>query len=1302
MSSKLNQKKKTKKVLKLKKKLQRNLLEKYKEEYSGLEDKDVLNLSEEIVTKLSYSKDLEETEIDKLEIQLEAIKYIIDEKSKNTKFNNSDYKYYPDYDDPDFNKKIFLKKEFNLNKIPLIPIPKKNEFFDLKDISNKMCGRDEDMVLNPNQNFLKVFMSPSTPYNSVLLFHGTGVGKTCSSISIVEEYSEELLRYNKKIIILSNPSIKSNFMKNIFNVNNVKAGRPIYQCTKNKYFKLLNLNPDDIGNKISFLDFQSKIKKKINEKYEFNGYQEFANKVEKIINKGSRLRPDLRNKYVKEKIKETFSNSVMIIDEAHNIKQGDDMKKVPPILEKVLKYSENMKLILLSATPMFDNSTEIVWLLNLLLMNDKRPLLSDKMLFNKGNLTDTGKELLIRKSRGYVSYLRGENILKFPKRLYPSVYKGKSGYPKSLKTSEIPKLDLSGNPIEDKFKLKNLEIIGCKMSNHQLNYYNKMDSSGDYGSFLSNGLMLSNIVFPSLSDDESLSNIIGNSGFRNTFSKVKKTGNISFKIKHQEFNDMFRLDNLKKYSSKIAKIIENIETSEGVVFIYSKYIYSGIVPLALALEYNGYTNYKSPLLEGDKKDPIMINGNSSRKKAKYMIISGTQELGKDAYDDYLKIENKNKNGEMIKVILGSETAAEGLDFKNIREVHILDPWYHLNKLEQIIGRAIRYCSHIDLPVEKRNVVVNLYASIKTLKPDDEDKETIDLRVLREAENKARQMGEVEYILKTNSVDCNLNLNGNKFIDDNYDGKLRVLTPKNTNPDNIYIKDKDYDRLCNYSKCDYKCIPDLSQHRNESNINYDTFNSSTINEQIHILKKNIIKMFKKDVIYDLEDFTKIFPNEDKQIIYFTLQSLLDGKDEFTDGYSNVGYLIYKGGFYIFQPKYLQNHKLNINNIRRPLTKKKLGINLNTYISSLRNNNKAMKISHELIINNIRSNYYFLIRDNIGKDELWLNSYNIINKGKIVFNEEAENSYNFFVYGKIFENYDKNKYNIGIGKHFAKTIKSNVYNYGFANDALSFIEQYMERKFIKKIPKNTGWSTKIDKIDDFKLELAYNPKLIANKPNPAKYLDNILLECEIDWLPYEEKTILIRHLIENNKDNKDLYNLIVKSNLLFNKDVYFNDPILKSKNDKQLYGYKIVKDKKLIYFKYENKTFTECNKQETVQIKKSTKKRILNETYNIMDKLGYLEEKLPEKKVVLKIRDTRGQGNKGTQKRKGSICGSDGMKKGFITKYLSSFDTKKYNEYSKQNLCIMIELYLRINHGKKLLGREQHRFYNCEESFEYGIN
>ena len=48
----------------------------------------------------------------------------------------------------------------------------------------------------------------------------------------------------------------------------------------------------------------------------------------------------------------------MIIDEAHNIKEGGtekDKKILPPILERIVKLSDNMKLLLLSATPMFGN-----------------------------------------------------------------------------------------------------------------------------------------------------------------------------------------------------------------------------------------------------------------------------------------------------------------------------------------------------------------------------------------------------------------------------------------------------------------------------------------------------------------------------------------------------------------------------------------------------------------------------------------------------------------------------------------------------------------------------------------------------------------------------------------------------------------------------------------------------------------------------------------------------------------------------------------------------------------------------------
>ena len=66
---------------------------------------------------------------------------------------------------------------------------------------------------------------------------------------------------------------------------------------------------------------------------------------------------------------------------------------------------------------------------------------------------------------------------------------------------------------------------------------------------------------------------------------------------------------------------------------------------------------------------------------------------------------ENINGEIVKIVIITKAGAEGLDFKNIRQVHILEPWYNLNRTEQVIGRAVRTCSHQRLNKEERNVKV---------------------------------------------------------------------------------------------------------------------------------------------------------------------------------------------------------------------------------------------------------------------------------------------------------------------------------------------------------------------------------------------------------------------------------------------------------------------------------------------------------------------------------------------------------------------------------------------------------------------
>ena len=241
----------------------------------------------------------------------------------------------------------------------------------------------------------------------------------------------------------------------------MKLGKADNQCTGRTYL-------DEVGNQDNLDKLYEKVLKKINSRYTFLGYVGFANMIEKIESKASSLSRNLSivKQKIDSKIKELFSNSVLIIDEAHNIKNTNTssktskMKVLPPILERVVKTAENLKLILLTATPMFDNAQEIVWLLNLLLMNDKRPVVKTNQLFDRvGNLTPDGEKMLIAKSRGYISFMRGENIIKFPKRIYPDLIK----HPNVLKPTQFPKKYIDGTTIPEHLRLNKLKIINCTM-----------------------------------------------------------------------------------------------------------------------------------------------------------------------------------------------------------------------------------------------------------------------------------------------------------------------------------------------------------------------------------------------------------------------------------------------------------------------------------------------------------------------------------------------------------------------------------------------------------------------------------------------------------------------------------------------------------------------------------------------------------------------------------------------------------------------------------------------------------------------
>ena len=217
-------------------------------------------------------------------------------------------------------------------------------------------------------------------------------------------------------------------------------------------------------------------------------------------------------------------------------------------------------------------------------------------------------------------------------------------------------------------------------------------------------------------------------------------------------------------------------------------------------------------------------------------------------------------------------AGEGLDFKNIRDIHILEPWHNLSRLDQAIGRAIRNCSHIELPLEERNVNVYLYASSLPIGVENSQKETIDEYMYRKAENKDLVIKKIENILHKNSIDCILNKYGN------------ILTKSKVGE--YYLSElapgyEDGSRECMYDKCNYSCNVDETELPTDKS----TFDISFVSRQVQMIKLNIKKLFEKDVIYSLDSILSRI-KKDKEIVYYSLNDMIKTKEIVYDKFNRT--------------------------------------------------------------------------------------------------------------------------------------------------------------------------------------------------------------------------------------------------------------------------------------------------------------------------------------------------------------------------------------------------------------------------------
>ena len=861
--------------------------------------------------------------------------------------HEDEYTYlYPDLDDPQFNVKIAERKEFNDTKYD-------GTIEDIKKQADILCNAEFELA--PHQLFVRNFLSFQTPYNSLLLYHGLGTGKTCSAISVGEEMRDYLNQMGivQRIIVVASPNVQENFKLQLFDERKLKEIDGLWNiraCTGNKYLK--EINPMNMKG-LSRAKVISQIKRIINNSYLFLGYIEFANYIAKKSTIDVDITDPIRYRNaVTRKLKKYFSNRLIIIDEVHNIRITDDNrnKRVAFELFKLVEHVDNLRLLLLSATPMYNSYKEVIWLLNLMNLNDRRATIEAKDVFDKeGNLlvnkdgVNVGEQLLKQKATGYISFVRGENPYTFPYRIFPDIFSPEN----TFKNHPYPEVQLNGRKIVQ--GLEHINIFLTKIGDYQSEGYNyiidymtksarkiktKTGTKKELPSFenmesfgytmLQRPLESLNIVYP----DERLNVedidpmlLVGKAGlnrimtYTETISPPEKK---NFEYKSEKYGRIFSQDDIGKYSSKIKNICDSIYESDGITLIYSQYIDGGVVPIALALEEMGFTRYGKRVSSLFKKPPVeaidsaTFKPRSEVKKdfhaAKYTMITGDKALSPDNLSEVKALtDEENKNGEKIKVLIISQAGSEGLDFKNIRQVHILEPWYNMNRLEQIIGRAVRTCSHKELPFDERNVEIFLYGTLL-----EDAKEAADLYVYRLAELKSVQIGRVSRILKESAVDCLLNIEQVDFTVGKIDQKVKQKLSNKMVIDYL-VGDKPYSAICDYMEsCSYRCSPD--KDITEEDVKMDTYSESFIVMNTDKIVQRIRELFKDKFFYkkvDLIASINVLKSYPLIQINAALTQLIEDKNEYiTDKYGRLGHLINLGEYYLFQPIELSNENISI--------------------------------------------------------------------------------------------------------------------------------------------------------------------------------------------------------------------------------------------------------------------------------------------------------------------------------------------------------------------------------------------------------
>lgn len=627
---------------------------------------------------------------------------------------------------------------------------------------------------NP-QFLISSLMAKDSPLQSILLYHGVGVGKTCAAIAASTDYK------NPKQIIVLTPSqtLIKNWKEEFIGSNH--CGRYIWNIPDAKWKQMSPRKKTEL----------------LNSHVMIMGYLTFANRIETLAKQYKETERDITDSFAMIKAIRTMCNdAIIIMDEIHNTRQvsaksksQDDVKKIRPVLEGIARYAIQTKLVLLSATPMYNEVGELEWIMNLMRWNQNMSSFSNKEWLDSKSgewkvPISRSKSYVSKKVRGFVSFIRGENPYTFPRRLSPSKPR--------FSVIDEKGITLTTSTMESKMK--------------------------DY--------------IEDLTKDTK--DVFATQTIQNLLS-------VQNKISHEEGS--WTPDVARQWSPKLWTAWEALKDCVGPVFMYSQYLQHGINEMAKILEEMGWvrTGGTHFTKQGGKVDPYCWANKCRRseiskldpskrrpfQQAKYALVDGTSKNLYSILD--LANQKENMDGSKCAVLLGSRVIEVGVSLKRFRQAHILEPWFHLNSMEQAVGRVIRNRSHIDLPPESRNLTVFLHCVI-----DPSGDMTSDLKMYQTSIEKMQMMSQVSKIIASNAIDCDIQLSINYIRDS------RMETIKDCYGEILEAPrgDTDFSARCGYSTCEIQCKEKETME----------IEDSQVKEKIHDLDK----------LYSSLETSQVFP------------------------------------------------------------------------------------------------------------------------------------------------------------------------------------------------------------------------------------------------------------------------------------------------------------------------------------------------------------------------------------------------------------------------------------------------------------